>query len=333
MKKYQKPSKDQIQKSLTPEQYQVTQKAGTERPFKNQYWNNHEAGIYVDVVTGEPLFSSLDKFDSGTGWPSFTQPLEKSNITEKSDHALFEERTEVRSKEGDSHLGHLFSDGPTEKGGLRYCINSAALKFIPASKLKESGYEEYLTLFVTSAKLAHGSKLIRTRSAPKIFPKTERASFAAGCFWGVEQEFRKQKGVMATAVGYMGGHTKNPSYKEVCDDHTGHAEAVQVEYDPKVISYEGLLDIFWHLHDPTTANRQGLDVGDQYRSVIFFHTLAQKKLALASRDLLQSSGELNGKIVTEIVSAPEFYSAEEYHQQYVEKGGHAACHIRLGRKK
>ena len=142
-----KPSADQLMKKLTPEQYRVTQQCGTEPPFRNEYWDNHRAGIYVDVVSGEPLFTSRDKFDSGSGWPSFTKPIEQGHVTEKSDRAFGMERTEVRSNKGDSHLGHVFDDGPTDKGGMRYCINSAALRFIPVEKLKEEGYERFLPLF------------------------------------------------------------------------------------------------------------------------------------------------------------------------------------------
>ena len=138
---------EELKKKLTPLQYHVTQSCGTERPFDNEYWNNHAEGIYVDVVSGEPLFSSKDKFDSGSGWPSFTKPLKKENIKTKADREMGMERTEVRSQEGDSHLGHVFDDGPKDKGGLRYCINSASLKFIPKEKLKESGLAEYLELF------------------------------------------------------------------------------------------------------------------------------------------------------------------------------------------
>jgi peptide-methionine (R)-S-oxide reductase len=141
-----KPSDAELRQKLSPEQYQITQHEGTERPFHNAYWDNHQAGIYVDVVSGEPLFSSLDKFESGTGWPSFTKPLESANVKTKTDRSLFMTRTEVRSAHADSHLGHLFDDGP-KPTGLRYCMNSASMRFIPVSQLAAEGYGEYLKLF------------------------------------------------------------------------------------------------------------------------------------------------------------------------------------------
>jgi len=146
MTDFKKPSDTDLKKTLSPLQYQVTQHEATERPFQNEYWDNHEAGIYVDVVSGEPLFSSLDKFDSGTGWPSFTKPLEPANVKKKTDRSLFMERTEVRSSHADSHLGHLFDDGP-QPTGQRYCMNSASMRFIPVAKLAEEGYGQYLPLF------------------------------------------------------------------------------------------------------------------------------------------------------------------------------------------
>jgi methionine-R-sulfoxide reductase len=147
----QKKTTAELAQKLTPLQYKVTQKDGTEPPFQNEYWDNKRAGIYVDVVSGEPLFSSLDKFDSGTGWPSFTKPLEESNLVKKSDRSLLMERTEVRSRGGDCHLGHVFEDGPAPTG-LRYCMNSAALRFIPVERLEEEGYGQYLALFRSAPK-------------------------------------------------------------------------------------------------------------------------------------------------------------------------------------
>lgn len=155
-----------------------------------------------------------------------------------------------------------------------------------------------------------------------------KATFAAGCFWGVEATFRQIPGVSSTRVGYTGGSFPNPSYKDVCSDGTGHAEAVEVDYDPTKVSYEQLLNVFWENHDPTQLNRQGPDFGTQYRSAIFFHSPEQEREAIASKNRLQNSGAFRRPIVTQIVPAPTFYEAEDYHQQYLEKRGLASCHIK-----
>ena len=157
--------------------------------------------------------------------------------------------------------------------------------------------------------------------------KMEKATFGAGCFWGVEAAFRQVEGVVSTTVGYMGGTLKNPTYKDVCTDRTGHAEVVEVEYDPSKVSYDELLNVFWAKHDPTTLNRQGPDIGTQYRSVIFFHSPPQEAAAKASKERLQASGKYKRPVVTEILPAADFWRAEEYHQQYLEKRGLAHCRI------
>lgn len=155
----------------------------------------------------------------------------------------------------------------------------------------------------------------------------ETATFAAGCFWGVEEAFTKIKGVKSTQVGYTGGNLPNPTYKEVCTDRTGHAEAVQVKYDPKEISYKDLLDLFWTIHNPTTKNRQGPDIGSQYRSAVFYHTVEQEKIARGLKEMLDDSNRFQGKIVTEIVPATAFYEAEDYHQKYYQKIGGGSCYL------
>jgi peptide methionine sulfoxide reductase msrA/msrB len=330
MKDFKKPSDEELKKKLDPLQYAVTQHEQTEPPFRNKFWDNKKPGLYVDVVSGEPLFSSLDKFDSGCGWPSFTKPLPTTQITEKKDFKIGYERTEVRSKIADSHLGHVFNDGPADKGGLRYCINSASLRFIPVEEMEKQGYGAYLEPFVKAGLVkANASETSANQNAVSA-EKREVATLAGGCFWGVEEILRKIPGIIQTTVGYTGGTTKNPTYKQVCTGTTGHAESIEIVFDPSKLSYAQLLDIFFRMHDPTTLNRQHNDVGTQYRSAIFYHSEEQRKTAEEVKARMQKSGRFNKPIVTEITAATEFYPAEEYHQKYLVKNpGGYNCHVLL----
>ncbi len=305
---------------LTPMQRRVTQENGTEPPFKNEYWNNHEAGIYVDIVSGEPLFSSLDKFDSGCGWPSFTQPLAGTALTEKSDLTHGMSRTEVRSGQANSHLGHVFPDGP-KPNGLRYCINSASLRFIPLAKMEAAGYGDLLPPFIAAG-------LFKPTSGQASTNKTEIATLAGGCFWGMEEILRKIPGVLGTQVGYTGGALAAPSYEQVCTGSTGHAEAVEITFDPARITFEQVLGYFFRMHDPTTLNRQHNDVGTQYRSAIFYHSDEQRQTAERVKAQVDKSGKWKQPVVTAIVPAKEFYKAEDYHQDYLQKHPNGYnCHV------
>jgi peptide methionine sulfoxide reductase msrA/msrB len=301
----------ELAKKLSPEAYRITQNAGTEPAFCGTLLDNKKNGSYYCVVCGLPLFTSSHKFDSGSGWPSFFAPSDPDHVAAHEDNSHGMQRVEINCARCGSHLGHVFDDGP-KPTGLRFCLNGAALVF------HEKG-----------AALPPDSQPI----------KTETAYFAGGCFWGVEHYFDLAPGVIAADSGYMQGSTDKPTYKDICSqdempasrkpaDYKPHVEAVQVIFDPAVISYAQLLEGFFEMHDPTTLNRQGPDYGTQYRSGLYTVGDAQTGEARKYVAELNVRNLFGGrKVVTEIEPAKTFFAAEDYHQDYLDKNPGRGCHI------
>ena len=294
-------SEEEWKKRLTPEQFRIARSAGTERPFCSGFLNNKGTGVYACVGCNLPLFKSDTKFESGTGWPSFFQPIAKENVAEKTDQSHGMTRIEVNCARCDSHLGHVFEDGPRPTG-LRFCINGEVLKFIPTAELKSIAEKIPTTKPTSAAKASSSSRA--------------EAVFAGGCFWCVEAVFEELDGVIEAVSGYAGGSKETANYRDVCTGATGHAEVVKIIYDPSKISYDKLLEVHFATHDPTTLNRQGNDVGPQYRSAIFYANEQEKELAKAFIDDLSESKAFKRPIVTTLEPLKAFYDAEQYHQNY-----------------
>ena len=276
---------------LTKEEERVIIHKGTEVPFTGKYYKYDEKGVYTCKRCGSPLYRSQDKFDAGCGWPSFDDAVPEAIIRQTDADGI---RQEIICSNCGAHLGHVFlGEGFTEKN-VRHCVNSISLNFIPAQK-----------------------------------EEVQKAVFGGGCFWGVEYYLQKAEGVISTRVGYTGGDKDNPTYEEVCSGNTGHIEAVEVTFDPALITYEELAKLFFEIHDPTQEDGQGPDLGEQYKSVIFYKDENQKKTALKLIDILKKKGY---KVATQLRKADRFWVAEKYHQDYYQKKNKRPyCHVRTKR--
>jgi peptide methionine sulfoxide reductase msrA/msrB len=273
---------------LTSEEEKVIVNKGTELPFTGKYDKFNKRGTFVCKRCNAPLYKSDDKFDAGCGWPSFDDEIPGAIKRIPDADGL---RTEIVCAHCGGHLGHVFTGERLTTKNVRHCVNSVSLNFIPVE-------------------------------SPEV--KTEKAIFAGGCFWGVEYYMEKAKGVISTKVGYIGGKTENPTYKEVCSHTTGHAEAVEITFDPQKTTFEEVAKLFFEIHDPTQIDRQGPDIGDQYRSEVFYLNDDQKKTTEKLIKILEQKGF---EVVTRLEKAGTFYEAEDYHQQYYDhKGSLPYCH-------
>lgn len=280
-------------KELTPEEEWVIVHKGTEAPFTGKYDKFNETGTYVCKRCGTPLYRSADKFDAHCGWPAFDDEIAGAvNRIPDIDNM----RTEIECAKCGAHLGHVFNGEKLTDKNTRHCVNSLSLDFNPG--------------ITTAAKAAS--------------PQTDTAIFAGGCFWGVEYYMKKIKGVISTEVGYTGGNTDHPTYKEVCSGNTGHFEAIEIVFNPAETSYETVARMFFETHDPTQWNHQGPDWGEQYRSAVFYRNEEQRETA---QKLINQLKEKGFKVVTELIPAKPFWKAEDYHQDYYEhKGSTPYCH-------
>lgn len=282
-------------RKLTPEEERVIVYKGTERPFTGKYNDFYENGYYECKRCSAPLYKSSDKFKSDCGWPSFDDEIPGAIKRIPDADGM---RTEIVCGNCGAHLGHVFKGEKYTPKNTRHCVNSVSLEFIP-SELNESK------------------------------KSSDTAIFAGGCFWGVEYYMQKEQGVISTEVGYIGGKKDNPTYEEVCSHTTGFAEAIRITYDPSMTTYEKLMRMFFEIHDPTQVNRQGPDIGDQYRSEIFYLNINQMLTAQKLIGLLKDKGY---KVDTKVTPATKFWPAEKYHQDYYKNNGHMPyCHVYIRR--
>lgn len=284
-------------RKLTKEEEKVLLEKGTEAPFSGKYEQFSGKGVYSCKRCGNFLYRSESKFNSGCGWPSFDEEIIGA-LKEVMD--TYSIRTEITCSRCGAHLGHVFRGEKRTPKNTRFCVNSISMDFIPDSELKETKEIIYL---------------------------------GGGCFWCTEAVFKRVKGVLGVVPGYAGGKTENPSYEEVCSGKTGHAEIVKVEFDKTRISLEGILNVFFSLHDPTTLNRQGDDIGDQYRSLILYNNLFQKEIIENYIKKLEEEKVFEDKIVTEVKKFDKFYPAEDYYKDYYERNkGAPYCQIVISPK-